>query len=213
MKTLFILSMIVPVGLLAMFRLTGVLKQPAEAERITVDPVTLTLTRPTETVDNMNKTFQNQWTQKEASIIAGATIYSYREGAAGEPFCGHDGLVLNVFANASFPQGYISSMSISLNLSNDSSIVVLDMNPWSLQLINATLTSTNYFGTNETGAYIKANVLKQSCCIADQIFWVFLDEDGSHELQINVEVTFFGETSSEIITIPLKLEMTPSEGE
>jgi hypothetical protein len=213
MKALLALSILVPVSFLAMFRLTGVLKQPAEVEKITLEPVTLTLTRPTETIDSINKTVQNPWTQEGAFILFGVEVKGYREGSADEPFCGRDGLVLKVFANASFRQGYISSVSISLNLSNDSSIIVLDINPWSLQALNASIVGMSYLGVNETDAYIKANVLDQAFSIRDQTFWIFLDENNeSHELGVKAEFLHINGNVGKVIMIPIILKMLSTGG-
>jgi len=213
MKTLFILSMIVPLGLLATFRLAGILEEPPEVERITVEPVTLNLTRPSETVERINKSVQNEWAQEGASIIASIKVLSYLEGATSAPFWGHDGLVFKTYVNVSFSQGRVTTVKISFRPLDGNAVLLVSEERWSLRLDNATLTALHYWGTNETDAYIKANVLNSPCNVSNQIFWVFLDENESHELQINVEATFFGETSSKIITIPIKLKMTPSEGE
>jgi len=209
-RALFILSIIVPVGLVASFRLTGILKEPPELERITLEPVTLTLQRPSGTLEGINGSAQNVWTQEEASITAGIYICSYLEGASCSPFYGHDGVTFNTYVNVSLAKGRINTAQITFRPLDGNAVLLVSEERWSLRLENATLISLHYWGTNETDAYIKASVLNLSCSVSDQIFWVFLDENESHELEITVEVAHTRENAIKIVTIPIELRMVPS---
>lgn len=111
----------------------------------------------------------------------------------------------------SFAQGRINNVKITFCPLDGNSVLLVSEERWSIQLDNATLIALNYWGTNETDAYIKANVLGSSCSIRDQIFWVLLDEHNqSHELKITMEVMHVNETKAKIITVPIVLKMTPS---
>lgn len=212
-KALLILSIVVPVGLLAAFRFTGILGEPPEVcvERITVEPVTLALQRPLETCERIDTSAQNVWTQESASITAGIDIATYSEGFLESPFYGCDGLTFKTYVNASVARGYLSTVRICFHPVDANAVVFVSEQRWSLDLENAMLTSLRYWSTNETEAYIKANVLNSSCSVSDQIFWVFLDENESHELKITVEVVHTDETTTKIITIPIRLRIAPSE--
>ncbi len=203
----------VPVGLLAAFRFTGILREPPEVcvERITLEPVTLTLQRPLETCEGIDMPAQNVWTQESASVTAGIDIATYSEGFLESPFYGYDGLTFKTYVNASVARGYLSTVKISFHPVDANAVVFVSEQRWSLDLENATLTSLQYWGTNETDAYIKANVLNSSCSVSDQIFCVFLDENESHELKITVEVVHTDETTIKVVTIPIELKMTPSK--
>jgi len=211
-RALFILSIIVPVGLVTSFRLTGILKEPPKVERITLEPVTLTLSRPTETIAITNKSVQNEWTQESALITANIDILSYHEGWADSPFYGYDGLTFKTYVNASVVRGYLSTVKISFHPVDAKAAVFVSEERWDLHLENATLISLHYWGANETDAYIKANALDSSCSVGSYIFWILLDENiQSHELQITAEVIHISEASSGIITIPIRLRIIPPE--
>lgn len=213
-KLLTLMSIIVPVSLLVSFRLGGVFKEPeTKVEEITLEPTTLTLLRPSETSEIINRSARHVWTRVGASTIADIMVLSYLEGAASMPFCGHDGLVFKTCVNTSSRKGHFTTMLISFLPRDNNSIVSLDANPWSLEVFNGSIVDTRHFGTNETEAYIKANVLNSPCSIKDQIFWVLLDEHNeSHELQVTIEVTHVNETEIKIITIPIVLKMVLSGG-
>jgi len=198
------------VGLLATFRFAGVLKEPPEAERITLEPVTLTLQRPSETFERIDRPAQNVWTQEGASITAGIDIATYHEGCAESPFYGYDGLTFRTYVNASVARGRLSTVKISFHPVDANAVVFVSEARWALDLENATLISLHYWGTNETDAYIKANVLNSSCSVSDQIYWVFLDENESHELEITVEIAHTRENAIKIVTIPIELRMVSS---
>lgn len=205
-----LLSIAVPVSLLASFKLTGILNQPEiRLEDATLEPMTLNLTRPSETWEAIQIMKATQKWQREGAYISASIIpSSYREGSAGDPFCGRDGLVFRFFVNVSFTQGCISSLSINLHLANDSSLLLLDLNPYALEIVNGSIVGISYLGTNETDAHLKANILNRSCSIRDQVFWVFLDENSqSHELQVTAEVVHVNGNSVEKIRIPMILKM------
>ena len=212
-KLLMLMSIVVPMSLLVSLRLTGVLKETTiEVEEIALEPVTLNLSRPSETLERLNKSAQSKWTKEGISMTMGIHICSYLEGALAPFYC-HDGLTFKTFANASSRQGYFTSMSISFHLLDNNSMVFLDTNRWSLEVLNGSIARLMYFGTNETDAYIEADVLNASCSLRDQIFWVLLDEHNqSHELQITMEVMHVNKTEAKIITVPIVLKMTPSGG-
>jgi len=214
-KLLTLTSIIIAVSLLVSFRLAGVFKETeTKVEEITLEPETLTLLQPSETLENINKSARNKWTQEGVSITLDIDILSYRKGAALAPFYGHDGLTFKTYVSAVSREGYFSSILISFHPFDNSSIVFLDTNPWSLEVLNGSILGMIYFGTNETDAYIETNVLDSSCSIRDQLFWVLLDEHNeSHELQITSEVMHVNETATKKITIPIVLKMTLSWGE
>lgn len=213
-KLLTLMTIIIAVSLLVSFRLAGVFKEPeTKVEEITLESATLTLLRPSETLENINKSAQNKWKQEGASITLDIDICSYRKGAAMAPFYGHEGLTFKTYVSTSSRKGYFSSILISFHPFNNNSIVLLDTNPWSLEVLNGSIVGMMYFSTNETDAYIKTKILDSSCSIRDQIFWVLLDEHNeSHELQITIEVMHVDETGAKIITVPIVLKMTLSGG-
>lgn len=210
-KVALLFFIIVPVGLLVTFGLTDVFKQPVVTTKtIVVEPVNWSFERPSEAM-KIEQLIENQWKYLDEEIHIGVKVLSYYEKDVSEPFWGHDGVVFKTYVNASFTQGYINTIRINFTILDDSAVLFVSRNPWSLQLDNATLKKINYFGTNETDGYIEANILKQSCCIKDQIFWVFLDENyENHELQVTSEVTHTNETACETITIPIKMKISPS---
>ncbi|MGD8506788.1 MAG: hypothetical protein PVF15_09025 [Candidatus Bathyarchaeota archaeon] len=213
-KPLALLSIVVPISLLVTFRLSGILQQPTDPERITLEPATLIISRPSETTERINKSAQNEWTQNGVSVTARIHVFAYLEGAASAPFWSRDGLTLKTYVNASSTNGYFSSMLMSLHPLDNDSLVFLDLNPWSLKALNCSIVNIRDFGVNETDAYIKCNVLNSSCSVCDQIFWVFLDEKNeAHEIRITVEATYTVEAAIKVIAIPLTLRITATEGE
>lgn len=205
---LLLLSILVPMGLLTTIRFSDVLNRPREIKRITTESVSLSLTRPAETVEGINKFAQNNWTAEGIFVSVEALVFSYHEDATTGPFFGRDGVIFKVIVNASFTQGFIDSIKISFRPLDEDAVIFLSENQWAICLENATLMAFHYWGANETEAYMEAKVLKSPCSVGDQAYFVFLDEDGSHELQITVEVRYASGTLAEIVTIPIGIEIT-----
>jgi len=208
MKALLFLSIILPVGFLAAFRLSGVLKEPATVERITQEPVTLTLSRPSATIAMTDSTIQNGWAIEGASILAGLQIYGYRENSGDPPYNDHDGLTFRAYINVSSTHGLINGAKISFHPLDDNAVVFVSEERWTLLLENASLTAFQYFGTEDTEAYLEVDVKNSSCSLSNQLYWIFLDENTeSHAAEITMEVTYAGATSILLVTVPFRLEM------
>jgi hypothetical protein len=209
MKALFILSIVLPVGLLASFRLTGVLKKPPETQKIILETQTLILSRPHETMTIANKSVQNTWINGRSSVVLFVEVRSYREGSSIPPYYGRDGVRFKTSVDAGLLNSRpITTVKISFHVSDENSTVFVSEERWNLHLNNATLTGFQYLGTISSDAYISAQASNLTFAITDEIYWVFLDEhDEAHELQVTAEITHPGEASMEKVTVPIALRM------
>jgi len=206
-----VLMIIIPISLLIGHNLLGTNKPTAmEPERVAVAPVVLSVTRLTES-GNVNKVIQSNWTDGNISITTSLIVYSYREKSTDPPFDGHDGLVLKVSVNISSTQSFTGNIKVSFHPLDENATIFLSEERWSLHLDNTTLVTWQWYGTNKTGACIEAEIQELPCSINNQAYYVFLDEDGDHELKIIVEVNCTNEKTTKTITIPINLRTNSAE--
>jgi hypothetical protein len=66
--SLALLSIMIPVGLLATFRLTGVLEEPPTPEIITTETVKWSMQRPAETIFEIGETIENSYADNDTQI-------------------------------------------------------------------------------------------------------------------------------------------------
>lgn len=202
-----LICIVIPVGILAAFRLTGVLHEPQTLEVGTADPVYWNISRPLNFV-TIDKNIENVYTHGVASVKLKVHVSSYFKD---EPTLG-DFLWLNIVGAINVSDGFIYSLVMKFSgIDADAFLdVVADVRDkdW-VEFQNLTISTVCDSGcANEP--YVNAVSVNQpkQCLLRIAAFWVFFDEnDVNHWMTTNLEVTYFNGTAYQRISMPIFLGM------
>ena len=210
-----VLLIAVPTGLLSAFRLMR-----AELEPVMVEPVSWQMYRPKlDSGDSLiiNETVKNGYSDNYTSMEISVHLYHYVEDWDEIPFGKHrDGVIFKVNVTATIAEGLNASFAVKFRTVDDYSVVYMSSQYQFLVTCNATVTETRLVSREWTSegwhnlgeAYVKAESTDSCCTLRDQIEWVFNDlnvED--HQLEVVLEFTYFNQTTSQKITVPIILDM------
>ncbi len=212
MKALFILSIVVPVGLLTTFRLTGVLHEPPTPETVTKCEVTWEMERPQKFTD-IKDTVENTYGTDAVSISASIGIHDYHENGLRDPYWGRDGIGFTIKVNATAFRGFIASIVIKFSLSEGNSTVYITQTFASY--LNVTVTRVKGIGTSMGVTCIEAKVSGSPCSLRMPVEWVFNDQNiENHHLIVDAQVTYSNEETYRTIVLPivLRLPAAPTQG-
>jgi hypothetical protein len=211
MKALWVLSILVPISLLTMFRFAGVLHEPPLPETITVNEATWIIERPSSHV-YVDERVENNFTSDVLSAKLSVFIGAYEENARYIPFewgsVGRDGVIFRPYINLTFTQGSIESILISFHPSETTVALYVHSSVPPLREHNLTVTEIepSEWAENHGDAFIKAEASRSPCGLDTQVYWVFDDENNqSHQLEVTLEIVYFNENASQEITIPIVL--------
>jgi len=207
-----LLSVVLPMSLLATFRLTGVLREPQPPQTITVGTVELKMSRP---VDNsgyisIDEKVENSYTNNLASIIFGIHYSSYTDNS---PEFG-DLLIFAFYANANISKGFICSIFIQFSLMDAYGFLDFHMHPDWIKLQNLEIRTFQQYRTHEP--YIDTHIINQPKYASLKMitFWMFVDEnDTNHRIIATLEVRYFNGTTYQTITVPIQLLVICDEGD
>jgi hypothetical protein len=207
MKALFLLSIVAPVGLLVLFRLTGVLEEPPTPESITIETVTWNMSRPSQII-TIDKWINNYFNDGSISISAHVHIAGYRENWLIWPSDGDDDIVdMSVDVDANVSEGYIYSVTVRISKTDVYAFVEMMDDPDWMKLENLTkkqIEDGNYL--NEA-LFTATSVNKPNWCSLEKgFFWVLLDKNSAnHLVTITLEATYFDGTAFRKINVPIRL--------
>lgn len=204
-----LIAVILPISLLTTLKLTGVIPESQTPETITMETINWEMERLTYTVE-IGEKIKNNYTADKTAIEMGVQIHAYREEASSSPFFGNDGISFSVFVNIT--QGHILSSMIKYYPLDLNTTVLIDISDWALVLCNATVTEMNIVGTNSSEAYVAIKVPNSPCRIESLAHWIFSDKKvETHQLHIEVEVTYFNGSIYKKIVTPIHLKVWVSE--
>ena len=212
------LSIMVPIGLLATFRLTGVLQESPKPETITIESVDWNMSRPIDLLDPIvvAEKIENSYTDGLASVRLGIIVDHYHENDKIYGF-GKDILVFAVYVNASISEGFIESMDVYFREEGNSCMVWLYRDPDWITLVN--LKVTNIIDRyNAMENYVKACIKTVGLNQPKYVYmwrpvgWNLLDEnDSDHELEITLELSYrYGSVYRKVV-IPIVLTIYAEE--
>jgi len=217
-KALLILSIVAPVGLLAAFRLTGILEEPITiSESITVEAVSWSTSRPAETREPYmilidRRGVVNSYTDGKVSFSLNAWAITYFEKWVGAPFEGADGLVMRLINVLNVSEGFIDSFVVRFSQTGDSAFVDLLEDPDMMDLYGVKLVEVHDWLKE---SYIESYGIDQPkhCRMEVQLYWVFLDAQNSvqQSMTINLEATYFNGTAYRKLIVPILLKVYNSE--
>jgi len=213
MKALFVLSIVVPVGLLTTFRLTGILKEPMTiTQTITVDTVSWNMSRPAispRQIITVGKVVTNFCSDETISINSRILIAGYFEDRLSWPSDGDDDvleIVVNVDTNTS--KGYIHSVAVRFSICDASSVLLIEHHPEATFSRNLKMHLVYDRATNEHQAYVNAVSANQPSAASVSVFTflVFFDKNNlNHEMVATSEIIYFDGATIRKIIIPIQL--------
>jgi len=202
-----LLSIILPISLLATFRIAGIIPEPPTPQTITVETVYWNISRPSKPA-RLEQNVQSTYTYTEITVETIVYIDCYEENFDEPPFNSHDGIALRAGVNVSVPNGHVEFMVIRFLPNDFNALAFLDTNEYALKASNATITRRVWLGTEASEAYVIAQGSAASASLTTQLRWVFIDENlESHRLKLTFEAHIFNESTDEVVILPIFLNV------
>ena len=206
-----LMAVVLPMGLLVAFKLTGIIPDPPTPEIIICKPVSFEMERPTNSLEFDGRT-ENTYADGEATARMGVYVSSYRENCLTMPYADREGLSFTVHTNFSALRGSGVSLAITY-LPTEENAAVYVGSSFMVQR-NVSVTELKWFGVNVSEAYTKAEILNSPCYLRAQAHWVFNDENtAEHQLNVTVEITHFNGTAYRKIVLPARLYLWTDAGD
>jgi hypothetical protein len=191
-----ILSIVVPVSLLATFRITGILREPMTWETVSLDPVSWSLNRPS------NDTMILEWVNNSyngtgVSITLGILVTRYFEDDL--YFGDYIQFELNVATNVT--EGFIDSVVIRYQLNPTSSDMMFDDDWFTLR--NLKLQKIEFYEQYATTVGINQ---PQNCSLKHLTFWTMgYDNDVEQAVKATAKILCWNGTAYQKIQVPIDL--------
>lgn len=203
-----LLSIIVPVGLLATFRLTGVIKEPPKPETVTVEAVSWNMSRPTGTL-LIDMWVENFYKDLAASVNLRVHVAKYYENDPFYPAESNDYVKLWINADMNVTSGFVYSMIIGFSRTETDALLKIYEASDSRRLENLEETDTRLLGTDKREAHFDAYSFNQpkNSFLGITVAWVFLDRNNTeHEITVTLEATYYTGSAYQKVVIPMRLE-------
>ncbi len=204
-----LLSIVIPVGLLVGFRLTGILQEPLKPEIVKAEAVKWSMMRPAEKgiMEElyMSKNLTNVYSADAAFFEVNAVIYWYHENDPAWPFYKNDGLTVHLTASTSIRSGFVHSLVVRFSDNDGSTSVDIFEDPNAIRLYNI---EVQKIVDGQPISYIETLAVNQSdyCMLETSMYWVFFDENSvDHEMTVALEVTYFNGTAYHKAVLPIQL--------
>jgi hypothetical protein len=209
------LAIIIPIGLLTTFKLTGIMPESATvAETIEVDAITWNMTRPPDTVGFVGKKTENRYDDSLTKIEMYVHVFNYFENLEELGDCSS----FSVNASAHVEEGFVYSMFVGLSEIDPEAVLIIPRSdPW-LEMYNLKTESAVTTGSNSREAYIRATALNQpaDCSLKIDVSWHFLDTKQNnldHHVTVTVETIVYNGSAYKRIITPIKMNMLIDPGE
>lgn len=203
-----ILFIIVPIGLLVTFRLTGILHEPLNPEVVMVEVVEWNMSRPMEKTDISDRII-NFYDDDIVSVNFTTCIEKYHEEWIGIPYSGCDVIRMTLVVATNVNEGYVHSIVIKFSQMDDNAFLDICEDPDWIELQNIQLqVIQDSYKIDEV--YIQACTANRTnwCELRIIAFWVFSDENNmDHFMTITSEATYFNGTTYCKVIIPIQLKV------
>lgn len=203
-----LLSVVLPMSLLATFRLTGVLREPQPPQTVAVEAVVWNMSRPPDgwrSSSSIDEKVENLYEDELASIVFGIHLSGYTDNSG---LLG-DYLFFLLYVASNISEGFISSMAIKFSKVDIYAFLDIKTDPDWIKLQNLEIrTVRDSFETQYP--YIDTYIIYQPKYTSLEIYayWMFLDENSlSHWITATLEVTYFNGTAYQTIIMPIRLEV------
>jgi hypothetical protein len=206
------LAIILPLSLLATFKLTGIINEPQKPETIRLEPTSWNMERPSYHI-TIGKKIEKSYVNEGLSVVFGVVVGEYLENA--ELFDFRDGLLSRVYFNATVTSGDLFSAAIHIQPIETNSDVAIPIHRDSLstEIINVDLTNYKNDGVKDAEAYAKVKITGSPCYLNIPTFWEFWDEDTtSHGLNITNEILYRSDSGYKNVVATFILEVVVDAG-
>ena len=207
-KVALFLVVIVPVGLLATFRLTGVLHEPLTPETITVDAVSWNMNRPAEYVI-LNEIVRNSYVDGAASANLSFIAWTYCEDELSYPYYNKDHIKSGIIATVNVSEGFVYSVIVRFSMSDVYAFLDIIEDPDFVKLDNLVKKEISN-NINSCEALLKTVAVNEAsyCSLEIWVFWIFLDQNSAdHLVTVDLEVTYFNGSVYKRVIVPIMLEV------
>jgi len=204
MASLTLLSIMLPISLLAGFRIVGIISEPPETHTVTVETVTWNMTRPSQilTLDGVGS---NSYADLKASVSLEARFVGYRENWDFLGFGFVDVVDLRIVASSNMTGGHITAMNVEFHRTDTLADLIVGRANESMQLYNLKLKRI-LEGSSEARFETLGVEQPHNGSLSMVAFWIFHDENNAdHWATIILEVTFLSEGVIEEVRLPLLL--------
>ena len=207
-KATLILSIMLPVSLLATFKMSGVLTEPQTPETVILEAVTWNMTRPTSffTVDEL---VNNSYMDNDNRLLsAGVHFEEYFENMLGWPSDGDDDVQLvGIHISVSVSVGFVCSFVANFSDLDDHACVIFQTTASSMQLQNFTVKRIVNPLTSAC-LWASANNQSKEASLSALVYWVFLDQNNAdHWMTVDFEITYFNGTAYRRVIMPFVLNV------
>jgi len=224
-----LLSIVIPIGLLITFRLTGTLPEPQTPISVLAETISWQIDRPTMSVE-IKDTVKNLYKNENISMIFTIDISHYSEGHS---FYGGDDMVpFSVKVNCSVARGFVERVDLFLRDESNKTQVMLPYNspvPFSERLFNLSVEEwAQCFSyvhppegfkekldiTNPLKSYLKTVGVDQpsSVRLSNVFGWILRTPNNqSHQLEVTLELTHWDQTAYKKIVAPIILNIVADE--
>jgi len=213
-----LLLIIVPAGLFAGFRLSGILQnssEPSLTKTVGKATVLWTMNRPKdyESYPDMkyilvNETIESSYIDNDTTITFTVRASKYIENSLGEPAWGNDYLKLAIDAEADINNGFIHSMIIRFSKRDNQTLLDVWEDPDNYNLVNLKIENIDELSPSGTEGSFETKAVSQPSHASFRFasFWVFLDKNEvSHWTRIMLEVVYFSKREYHKVLIPIML--------
>ena len=204
--SLTLLSIVVPMSLLATFRLTGILQGPITiSETITLEAVKWDFQRPSQTV-TLDDELESSYISDEISAIMRVLMGKYSDD---DPAFASDFVTIGVTTNLTVTNlnSFVESVYVVIRKDRQSTV---DWTETELYFENLSLVERVEGYRWITQTYIRFSDLNHSNSVylSAAFFWSLLTpNDQTHELEVSYELTYYNGTAYKKIVQPFQLEI------
>jgi len=210
-KALTLLSIVVPISLLATFKLTGIIQEPLTiSQTITADTVTWNMSRPSD-FGNIEEIIGNSYSDSTFSSSLTIHLLSYWENDGMLDY--NDGQWLRLTASANTSAGFIYSLNVRSSETDEFAILHFMEHFYnSTESKNLALEKMSD-GSRSSGAVLETVGIGQpkECALKLKPLWEFFDTNNvSHWITFTLEVTYFNAAIYRQVSLPVTLGIITS---
>jgi hypothetical protein len=202
-SSMILLSMLVPMSLLATLRIVGIVPEPPRTETITVETVTWNMSRPPAHKPSINNWVNNSYGDFHHFVNFDIRVANYVEND--EVF--GDYLEFWLYLNADVDDGYIRFVTVRfLEIDTQAHLDILE-DPDSHDLLNLSVTAIRDSRRTDEPC-IEATGLNrpEQALLSMPVYWRFRDENNvDHWVTITAEITYFDGEAYQKAAIPISL--------
>jgi hypothetical protein len=202
-SSMILLSVLVPVSLLAAFRITGIIPEPPTPQIIAVETVYWNMSRPSSIEDMVGEWANNSYSDSSAFVGLNIGINNYLEN---DQVRG-DSLALRIFLEAKVNDGFFDTVVTTFSNIDANAFVDIAEDPDHIELQNLSInTIRDSFETNQPYIEARSPSRSKQVALAISVYWMFMDRNNmDHWITLTAEITCFNGAEYQKVVIPIRL--------